>query len=91
MTSYPMYLTTNDISDDLGINRQTAERWIRNGKIVGGVRSMRFWVVTGYNYIKFLNTRPDYRVKSKYYKTFVHYIRRKKDVRKTQKESGDDS
>lgn len=86
MTSYPTHLTVADIVDDVGVDRQTAQRWISRGYL-NGIKSVGFWVVTGYDYIKFLNTKPEYRQKSNYYKSFRSYMRRKKDVQKTKKES----
>lgn len=90
MTSYPMHLTTADISDDLNVGRQTVERWIRSGKIIG-IHSMRFWVVSGYHYVQFLLSNPEYKEKSDYYKSYQSYMRRKKYVQKNKKESRDDS
>lgn len=86
MTSYPAHLTVADIVDDIDVDRQTAQRWISRGHL-NGVKSVGFWVVTGPDYIKFLNTQLEYRQKSDYYKSFRSYMRRKKDVQKTKKES----
>lgn len=86
MTSYPIHLTVADIVDDICVDHQTARQWIYNGQL-NDIKSVGFWVVTGYDYIKFLNTKPEYRQKSNYYKSFQSYMRRKKDVQKTKKES----
>lgn len=86
MTSYPAHLTIPDIVDDIHVDCQTARRWISH-KRLNGVKSVGSWVITGYDYIKFLNTKPEYKEKSSYYKSFQSYMRRKKDVQKTKKES----
>lgn len=84
-----MHLTTEDIANDLNICRETAADWICHGKLVGTL-SVNRYVITGYHYIKFLMTRPEYKEISKYYESFQSYMRRKKYVQKNKKESGDD-
>lgn len=53
-------LSTNDIRDELGVNRVTVERWIRQGKLKASKNSNRSgWMITQEDYEAFLekNTR----------------------------------
>lgn len=90
MTSYPMHLTASDIADDIHVCRETVNKWIRDGQIIG-VLSVYRYVVTGYHYIQFLMKKPKFKEISKYYKTYQSYMRRKNYVQKNKKESRDDS
>lgn len=89
MTSYPAYLTTDDIANDIGIRRETAAEWVRKGKLEAAF-SVYTYAITGSSYIKFLFSRPDYKEKSNYYKSYQAYIRRKKYVQQVKKEGRDD-
>lgn len=90
MTSYPMYLTTEDIANDLHVCRETVSAWARDDKIIG-VLSVNRYAVTGSSYIQFLMKRPKFKEISKYYKSYQSFMRRKKYVQKNKKESGDNS
>lgn len=53
-------LSTNDIRDELGVNRVTVERWIRQGKLKASKNNNRSgWMITQEDYEAFLekNTR----------------------------------
>ena len=53
-------LSTNDIRDELGVNKVTVERWIRQGKLKASKNNNRSgWMITQEDYEAFLekNTR----------------------------------
>lgn len=86
MTSYPAHLTTEDITNDLSVSIHTARKWINRGKI-SGLKSQNYWVIPANNYIKFLLKHEKYKEKSKYYISYIDFMRRYRVVQKTKKES----